>query len=187
MKLFLIRHGQTDWNKQGIIQGSTDIELNETGMKQAEETRKSLEGISFDCIFSSPLKRAQQTAEIIRQDDDLPLLCDDRLGERNFGKYEGTSVNQLNFTDFWDLGNTFSTNEEETAKAFFDRVHHFIDDILKLDYENVLIVAHGGVSLPFYSYFDTLEKQQDYLKYMLKNCEVACYDTNKIKEAIASK
>ena len=63
--IYIVRHGQTDWNVEGRNQGRTDIELNETGIKQAEEIAKKLEGKKFDMVFSSPLKRAYKTAQII--------------------------------------------------------------------------------------------------------------------------
>lgn len=176
MKLYLIRHGQTDWNKKGIIQGRTDIALNETGRQQAVETRKQLQPLSFDCIYCSPLTRTKETAAIINEQRNVPIYYDDRLLERNFGKFEGTCVKDLDFSTFWDLHNNDHSHGEETAVMFFNRIHDFIKDISKLEYNTILIVAHGGVSLPIYSYFHTLEKEQDYLKYMLKNCEIAVYE-----------
>ena len=65
MNLYLVRHGQTDWNIQGRIQGSTDIELNSTGLNQAQKTAELLKNIDFDVIYSSPLKRTVDTAKII--------------------------------------------------------------------------------------------------------------------------
>ena len=89
MKLLLTRHGQTDWNVAGKIQGTTDIELNETGKIQAKETGKKLLNYDIDVIISSPLKRAKNTAEIIRGDRDIEILLDDGLKERCFGEFEG--------------------------------------------------------------------------------------------------
>lgn len=176
MKLYLIRHGQTDWNKQGIIQGRTDIPLNEIGKQQARETSKQLESITFDCIYCSPLLRTKQTADIVNEGRNLPIYYDDRLLERNFGKYEGTKVKELDFSSFWNLSNQDQSHDEESAVSFFNRIHKFLDDIKRLEYGTILIVAHGGVSLPVYSYFHELKKEDDYLKYMLKNCEVAVYE-----------
>lgn len=177
MKIYIVRHGETDWNRKGIIQGSTDIELNETGIDQAKETKHLLAKVKFDHIYCSPLMRAKQTANIINEEHQVEIIYDDRLRERGFGKYEGVSVKELDFSSFWDMGNNETPYQEESTIDFFNRVHNLLDHILMLDYENVLIVAHGGVSLPVYSYFNHLEKRKDYLKYMLKNCEVACYDT----------
>ena len=185
MKLFIIRHGQTDWNKKGIIQGRTDIPLNEEGKKQALETKEKLNAIPLDCIFCSPLTRTKQTAEIINQERHLPILSDDRLLERDFGGYEGSYVKDLNFREFWKFDTLHSRNGEETAVSFFTRVQDFVDDILKKEYNNVLIVAHGGVSLPIYAYFRELKEENDYFRYMLKNCEVACYDTETDKDRCA--
>lgn len=184
MKIYIVRHGQTDWNKQGIIQGTTDIPLNETGEQQALLTKQKLENVSFDCIYCSPLLRAKQTAEIINKGNDYPFILDDRLYERNFGLFEGSNVKEINFREFWDLKKNSCRNEEEKAIDFFNRVHAFLNDIVKLEYDNVLIVAHGGVSLPVYSYFCELKEDYDYAKYMLQNCEVACYDTVKKEKCV---
>ena len=89
MKLLLTRHGQTDWNVMGKVQGITDIELNETGIKQAEETREKLLNENIDEIISSPLKRAKKTAEIIGSERNIPIIIDEAIIERRYGKFEG--------------------------------------------------------------------------------------------------
>lgn len=89
MNLYVIRHGQTDWNVMKKMQGSVDIELNEIGIKQAYITKENLDSISIDVIFCSPLKRAKQTAEIINKGRNLEIIYDERLRERNYGEFEG--------------------------------------------------------------------------------------------------
>ena len=74
MKVWIIRHGQTDWNKNGKIQGSTDIELNETGIKQAEEVIPTFNEHNFDLIISSTLKRAMKTAQIINREKNVEII-----------------------------------------------------------------------------------------------------------------
>ena len=89
MKFYIIRHGQTDWNKKGKIQGKTDIELNEEGIEQAREATKKLENCDIDVIISSPLKRARKTAEIINETKNVPIIFKEELEERGFGEFEG--------------------------------------------------------------------------------------------------
>ena len=81
--IYIVRHGQTDWNVEGIYQGRIDIPLNKTGIEQAKKTKEELKGIKFDKVFSSPLKRAIETAQIICNN---PIIKDDRIIERCNGK-----------------------------------------------------------------------------------------------------
>ena len=74
MKLYLVRHGETDWNRARKIQGQVDIPLNEFGIHLAEETGKGLKDIPVDLCFTSPLGRAKQTAEIILKGRDVPVI-----------------------------------------------------------------------------------------------------------------
>lgn len=67
MKFYVVRHGQTDWNAEGRIQGKTDIELNETGIEQARQLKELIKDYNIDLIISSPLKRTRKTAEIINE------------------------------------------------------------------------------------------------------------------------
>lgn len=90
MRLFLIRHGETDWNRQHLLQGNRDIPLNEAGIQLAMQTAEGLRraGLTFDRIYSSPLQRARHTAQLLCPNQ--PLILDDRLRELSFGAYEGT-------------------------------------------------------------------------------------------------
>ena len=89
MELYLIRHGETDYNKERKIQGSCDIPLNEYGRELARETAEGLKDIPFDVIFTSPLCRARETAEWIARGRQIPVYEDKRLQEICFGEYEG--------------------------------------------------------------------------------------------------
>lgn len=89
MEVYLVRHGRTPWNARRLIQGRTDISLAPDGIAIAQEYSKKIRDIHFDRIFSSPLKRAYETAEILRGDRDIPIETDDRLKEICFGENEG--------------------------------------------------------------------------------------------------
>ena len=84
--IYVVRHGQTDWNLQGRCQGWHDIELNQTGIEQAEKLAKLLADVKFDVCFSSPLKRAVKTAQTIY---DGNIILDQRIIERGNGELEG--------------------------------------------------------------------------------------------------
>lgn len=87
MEVLLTRHGQTEWNVLGKVQGRADIELNEKGIQQAEETGEALKNEEIDLIICSPLKRAKQTAEIICKDRNIPIIYDEDVIERDFGEF----------------------------------------------------------------------------------------------------
>lgn len=89
MRLYIIRHGETDWNRLGRLQGQTDTELNEKGIRLAQVTAEGVRDIPFDLAITSPLKRSRQTAEQIINGREIPLLEDSRLMEIGFGSWEG--------------------------------------------------------------------------------------------------
>ena len=95
MKIYLTRHGQTNLNKQELMQGRTDEPLNETGIKQAEMARKNVENIHFDAVYSSPLIRAKKTASIIGNIPEEEIIVDPRIIEADFGDYELRPYNRL--------------------------------------------------------------------------------------------
>ena len=97
MKLIFIRHGQTDWNVQGKIQGSYDSELNDTGIKQAMNLSEKLLNLNykFSKIYSSPQKRALKTAEILSKSSNVDYISVKDLQEMNMGKWEGLSWKEV--------------------------------------------------------------------------------------------
>lgn len=176
MKLYITRHGQTDWNLNQKIQGKVDIPLNETGRNQARVTRDRLADVKLDVIFSSPLLRAFETAQIINEAHQLAIIKDLRLEERGFGDMEGAALDTMDFTNFWKPEKEALFPNCEATSSFYMRVHNFIEELKEYDSDqSILIVAHGGVSLPFYTYFHTMPEAEDMREYMLGNCEVACY------------
>ena len=89
MKIYVVRHGQTDWNFMNKLQGQTDIELNDIGREQARNAAELMKGKKVDLIISSPLKRARETANIINNNYNLSIIEDNRIMERYYGKSEG--------------------------------------------------------------------------------------------------
>ncbi len=87
MEIYIVRHGTTPWNEKKKLQGSVDKELNEAGRRVARLTGEGVRDIPFDRIYSSPLKRAYETAELIRNGREIPIDTDDRLKEIDFGDY----------------------------------------------------------------------------------------------------
>jgi broad specificity phosphatase PhoE len=95
--IFLIRHGNTEFNKKKIFRGYFDVPLDDTGIKQAEKTGDFLKDIKFDSIYSSPLARAYKTAEIIKkyQGNDLKVIKEDGFTDMNFGAWEGRGYDEV--------------------------------------------------------------------------------------------
>ena len=92
MKIYIVRHGETDWNGPRRLQGRSDIPLNETGIEEAKITGEALKDVPFAAAFVSPLTRTRQTAELLIRDRHIPVYEDARIIEMCFGVYEGLSV-----------------------------------------------------------------------------------------------
>lgn len=178
MKILLTRHGQTDWNVLRKVQGITDIELNETGIKQAEETRKKLLNYDIDIILTSPLKRAKKTAEIIGSGRNIPVIIEDRIIERAFGAFEGKTPEEMDFDEVWNYKLNKHYENAESVKDLFDRINNFLEDIKeKYPDKTVLLVTHGGVSVPIRVYFEGIPEGTEILRNIgLENCEVREYE-----------
>ncbi|HBN57475.1 MAG TPA: histidine phosphatase family protein, partial [Lachnospiraceae bacterium] len=92
MDIYLIRHGETDYNKGKRLQGTVDIPLNEKGIELAQRTAEGMKDIRFDRIYTSPLIRARKTAEILRGDRQIEIIPTEGLREISFGDYEGLTI-----------------------------------------------------------------------------------------------
>lgn len=152
---FLFRHGQTDWNLEHRCQGSTDIPLNETGFEQARELAKFMERIHLDAIFTSHLKRAYETAKIISEAKNIPLIIDKGLQETFFGEMEGkiiddivTHVGEELWHSFRDLKNSdpkICLPGGETRGAVTERMSGVLDKIIEEGkFKSVGISTHGS-------------------------------------------
>lgn len=89
MRLYVMRHGETQWNKEHRLAGRTDVLLNKNGIRLASLTAEGLKDVKFDLCISSPLQRALETARIVLNNRNVPIICDDGLIEISFGDYEG--------------------------------------------------------------------------------------------------
>jgi phosphoserine phosphatase len=153
VKLFLIRHGQTEWNSQGRYQGEQDTILTETGIKQARLARKYLSRVNFANFYSSPKKRALQTANIITDGLKIQINIRENLKELNFGKWEGLTFENINASYRQDyqkwLSDPFNNAPTggENFKVLIERTGSEINKIVNenTDGSNVGIVTHGGV------------------------------------------
>ena len=181
MEILLTRHGQTDWNVLKKVQGKADIELNKKGIEQAEATRDTLKNEKIDLILCSPLKRAKQTADIINQERNIPIIIDERVSERDFGEFEGMPNTDFDFNAFLSYKQNLQYERAENIKDFFDRVNKFLSSIRK-EYagKRILIVAHGGISIPVKCYFEGIPDMDTLLPLCLGNCEVAQYTYKEI-------
>lgn len=169
MKLYILRHGETDYNNQGRFQGQNDISLNERGKKQAEEIRLKLKDITFDKVFVSPLKRAIETAKIVVPDYNLEV--DSRIIERSFGKLEG----QKRIPDYEKRIKEFKI---ESILELEQRVKEFIEDISNKykDCENILIVTHGGIAQIINKLLDERYNNDNFKDFILGNAKYICYE-----------
>lgn len=175
--LYIVRHGETEWNVKKIIQGHADIPLNKKGETQAKELAKKLQHIKFDAIFSSDLIRAKRTAEIITLEKKLAVQTTKALKERYFGKYQGKSFAVNN--EMTKLINNLKmvsgsgAKEVESDENIILRLTAFLREIA-VAYSNktVLIVSHGGpmrtllIHLGFATYDNFTEGQIDNLAYV---------------------
>ena len=183
MILYVIRHGQTDWNVAGKCQGMTDIELNSTGIKQAEQARNEITNYKIDLIICSPLKRARKTAEIINEAIDCKIISDERIIERCVGKIEGTTKEEWNsiIGDDVDIVNNYNLNYDkqdiEPIQTVCKRVWDLLDEIKeKYKDKNVLLVTHGGTCRAINAYFNGIGEDGHVESAKIKNCEIREYE-----------
>ena len=152
MKIYLVRHGETDWNKMRKWQGHTNIELNETGINQATVLSQTIgEYSNISVIYASPLKRAYKTAEILNQSLCLEIIPRDGLKEVKLGAWEGMNYDDVaeQYPDDFKLWNSCSNDVDkklgvETLIEVRERALSELDKLRKLTDTDFLIVGHGA-------------------------------------------
>ncbi len=151
--LYIMRHGKTDWNAKHKLQGRTDIPLNEEGIQMAEQAKEKYKDVNFDICYCSPLVRAKQTAEIVLEGRNIPIVYDDRLMEMCFGVYEGvTHPSQIEGSPirklFKDPSNYPGVEDGETFDDLFARTGSFLKEVVQPQLDagkDVIIVGHGAM------------------------------------------
>ena len=134
-ELLLVRHGETDWNAEGKLQGHTDRPLNDYGRRQAQALADRLAGESIDAVYASDLSRARETAEILGKKLGLTVAVDPDLREKNWGNWEGLTSDERLHIEF----------EGETSEAHRDRTLSAVQRIVERHPgERVVVVTHGG-------------------------------------------
>ena len=156
MLIYIVRHGETDLNRQGIMQGWLDEPLNENGILLAKLTGQGMKSIRFDACISSPLCRAWKTARLVLEESgngELPISTDERLKELGFGDCEGMRVDQWPlpyaeaqkiFTDTFAFG---GLPNAETISALCARTSAFLDELIARDDDKTWLVATHGCAL----------------------------------------
>ena len=175
--VYFVRHGQTIWNVENKICGATDIALTKTGHEQAIETGKKIleEGITADEILYSPLVRAADTAKHISEMTGIPARMEPRLKEQNFGKWESTPRDGV---DFKKAKEDFACSYEggESMLRLAQRIYNLLDDIkAESDEKTYILVAHNGIARVVQSYFADMTNEE-YAAWGVKNCAVLRYD-----------
>ena len=174
MKIYLVRHGQVNSNLYKVY-NNEDEDLNETGIEQAESIKEITQNIEYDTLISSSLKRAKHTAEIINVKN-KKILIDERLKERDPGSLNGQPLETTNREEYWNYYSKIQYGTSETIECLFNRVRNFLDELKTKEYNNVIIVAHSGISKAFYAYFNGIPKDGKFLNLGLKNTEIKEYE-----------
>ena len=175
MKIYVARHGQTQWNLENRVCGRTDQPLTEVGLRQAQLLAERTKGLKIDAIISSPMLRARQTAAPTAALHGLDILVDDRLIEQNYGIYEGVSRRDEGFLDnkrhfAW----RYPGGESMMDVAY--RVYGLLEEI-RAGYagKNVLLVCHGGICRVVRTYFEDMTNEE-YFSYSEENANIRVYE-----------
>lgn len=174
MTLYVVRHGQTQWNREDRVLGRTDLPLTEEGREQARRLAENLKDTPIDVIYSSPLIRAYDTACAIAESRNIPVHKAEALIEHNFGVFEGRPRDDAEY----QASKRNLITRYPGGESFFDlaaRVYPFLNDLRDhSEYENVLIVAHNGICRMIKTYFESMDRDE-FVHYAAENCSVQRY------------
>lgn len=204
-RLYLVRHGETEWNKESKVQGRTDIELSSEGIKQAQLLAERLAGENIDYIYSSSLKRALRTAEIVADYKSCAIVKSEEYHEICLGPWEGMTINEIrekyseHFRVYKEDPANFKLPGAETFMDLTERTYNAIIEIVREHKgRNILLVSHGtaikaaiirilGIDIINYSKFriDNVSVSIiDFPEDMPEKPVVLCLnDTNHLKQA----
>jgi len=176
-EILVIRHGETDYNAEGRLQGTLETELNSNGLRQAVEAAEQLKYAGISVIFSSPMIRARKTAEIIGKELDVPVVFRDALKEKCFGVGQGLLVREIQdrYGDIlWEARRSLdhALPEGESNQDVIQRLDPVLREI-RQNYQGkrVLVVTHGAVARVLFRMLANPTDQQ-FESFQMNNCEV---------------
>lgn len=170
MRLYVIRHGQTDMGKNKIIANEQEP-LNSNGIQQAIRIGKELNKLKIDLIYCSPVGRTIDTLELCNLDKNIPVIIDERIRERNMGIYEKVKFEDVDWEKFWNYHSDLNYSGLESMKSVYKRVSSLLEELKeKAVDKDILFVTHGGVSKAINWYFNGLDKTL-----LVENCKIYKY------------
>ena len=171
MKIYLTRHGQTDWNVQRKVCGRSEAQLTDLGRQQAAEMAEKVAATNVSLILCSPLERARDTARIVAGRTGVPVMMEPRLIEQDFGAYEGRSVEDEEYrTNRENLFFRFPGGE--TTAQLIARAYAVLEDVQrKYRDRSVLLVTHGCLCRAARTYFVEVPPGGFY-KFYMNNCDL---------------
>lgn len=182
MKVYLLRHGETEGNVKAQYAGVTDTPLTQKGKQQAVDAHLRFEDIQFDVVLSSPLSRALDTARVFT---DHEVILHEGLKEMNFGIFEGMTYDEIKRkhpkeVEIWQQETReYMFPEGESLRSFYKKIVDVYQDILKTyDVEHLLIVAHSGVIKSILAH-EISENFDLYWRYKVDNCKLAVIEYTK--------
>ena len=174
MRIYIARHGETDWNLQNLVCGRTDLPLTAEGRRQARAMAASLAGEPIGKIIASPLTRAQETAAFVGEVLGLPVSTDSRLVEQDFGSFEGTPSLVPAFQAYRDQP-ALRYPGGESLLDVAARAYSLLWELRARPEENgVLLVCHGGVCRAIRTFFFDMSNEE-LGEYTTENCQVDTY------------
>jgi alpha-ribazole phosphatase len=184
-KLYLLRHGETDWNQKSIFQGQTDIDLNKNGQNDARKAVEIFQNMKLDQIYSSDLKRAKNTALMISQDKNLKIKENKQLREISFGDWEGLKFTEIKeqfpkmIVDWQQDPLHYSPPAGEKLIDFKKRIVNFFTKVIKQNQgDKILVVTHGGVIKVYLTAILSINPK-NFWQFQIDNCsltEIKFYD-----------
>ncbi len=173
-KIYLVRHGETEWNKQGIVQGQSESVLTELGKQQAQELKQKLSGIEFCAIYCSTLSRALETASIVADGQAITQMSE--LMEIHVGPMEGLPRAEAQekykdqFRNFWERPDLFELEGAETFFTLQQRSLRVIEKIAGASSGNVLVVSHGALIQTLHAYYNKIDMRFLWDNGPMENC-----------------
>lgn len=178
MNIYLLRHGETDENKNRFYYGKLDVSLNEKGRIQALKARGFLEGVKFNKVYTSERLRTKETASLVVEKGFNNFISDKRINEMDFGEFEGKDYKEIQklYPKEYETWSSdwieFSPPGGESYLEVYNRVKELMEELLREQDENVLVVTHGGIIRTIFC-FVLGGNLENFWKFSSKNCDIS--------------